>query len=56
MSRSIHITKKNFKDLSKKEIDEQANDSLSELKQYGKKLQLKEDVKKERKQKKSTTE
>ena len=37
MSRSIHITKKNFKGLSKKELDEQANDPNSELKQWGRK-------------------
>jgi hypothetical protein len=52
MSRSIHITKKNFKGLTKKELDEQANDPNSELKQWGRKSLLKKDVKKNRKQEK----
>lgn len=53
MSRSIHITKKNFKGLSKRELDEQASDPNSELRQWGKKSSLKEEVKKSRKQKKA---
>lgn len=52
MSRSIHITRKNFKGLTKSEIDEQANDPDSELRQWGKKSNLKETIKKERKIKK----
>jgi TfoX/Sxy family transcriptional regulator of competence genes len=52
MSRSIHITGKNFKGLSKKAIDEQADDPNSELRQWGRKSLLKDEVKKERKQKK----
>lgn len=53
MSRSIHITRKNFKGLTKSEIDEQANDPNSELRKWGKKSNLKETIKKERKIKKS---
>lgn len=53
MSRSIHITKKNFKGLTKTEIDEQSNEPNSELRQWGKKSNLKETIKKERKNKKS---
>jgi len=52
MSRSIHVTKKNFKGLSKKQLDEQAIDPTSELRQWGKKSLLKEEVKKTRKEKK----
>jgi len=52
MSRSIHITKKNFKGLTKKELDEQANDPTSELSQWGRKSILKENVKKTHKKKK----
>lgn len=52
MSRSVHITKKNFKWLTKIEIDEQANDPNSELRQRCKKSNLKESIKKERKNKK----
>ncbi len=51
MSRSIHITRKNFKRLTKKEIDEQSNDLNSELRQWGKKSLLKKAIKKNRKQK-----
>jgi len=48
MSRSIHITKKNFKGLTVKELDEQANDPTSELKQWGVKSTIKKEVKKTR--------
>ncbi len=51
MSNSIHITKRNFKGLTKKELDEQAVDPNSELRQWGRKSLLKEEVKKTRKQK-----
>ncbi len=54
MSRSIHITNKNFKGLTKKELSEQANDPNSELRHWSKKSLLKADVKKIRKQKKVT--
>ena len=50
MSRSIHITKKNFKGLTKKELDEQVIDSTSELRQWSRKSILKKEVKQERKQ------
>ena len=49
MSKSIHITKKNFKGLSKKELDEQGEDPNSELRQWVHKSELKKDVKKKRK-------
>ena len=51
MSNSIHITKRNFKGLTKRELDEQAVDPNSELRQWGRKSLLKEEVKKTRKQK-----
>lgn len=51
MSRSIHITKRNFKGLSKKEIDAQSEDPSSDLKQWAKKSSLKSEVKKNRKEK-----
>lgn len=50
MSRSIHITKRSFKGLSKKEIDEQSEDPSSDLKQWAKKSSLKSEVKKNRKE------
>ena len=53
MSRSVHITKKNFKGLTKKEQDKQLLDPNSELREWGRKLVLKDSVKKIRKQKKS---
>jgi TfoX/Sxy family transcriptional regulator of competence genes len=49
MSRSIHITKKNFKGLTKKELDEQAEDPNSELREWVRKSELKKEVKKTRK-------
>jgi hypothetical protein len=52
MSRSVHITKRNFKGLTNKELDKQAKDSTSELRQWAKKSLLKEEVKKTRKQEK----
>jgi hypothetical protein len=51
MSRSIHITKRNFNGLSKKEIDEQAFDPQSELNQWVKKSTIKKVIKKSRKEK-----
>ncbi len=41
MSRSIHIAKRNFKGLTKKEIDEQSDAPNSELRQWGRKSLLK---------------
>lgn len=52
MSRSIHITIKNFRDLTKKELEEQYNDPDSELATWAKKRGIKKDVKRSRKQKK----
>jgi hypothetical protein len=49
MSRSIHITRKNFKGLTVKELDEQANDPTSELKQWSVKSTIKKETKKLRK-------
>jgi TfoX/Sxy family transcriptional regulator of competence genes len=49
MSKSIHITKKNFKDLTKKELDEQAEEPNSELRHWARKSELKKEVKKKRK-------
>ena len=51
MSRSIHVTKKNFQGLSKKEIEAQAIDSDSDLTQWSKKSHLKKELKKKRKSK-----
>ncbi|MGH1384164.1 hypothetical protein [Kordia sp.] len=52
MSKSIHITKKNFKGLTKAELDEQAQDPNSELNQWAKKSSLKKEVKQDRRNKK----
>jgi hypothetical protein len=52
MSRSIHVTRKNFKGLSKSEINEQADDPTSDLNQWSKKKKIKEEVKAKRKNKK----
>ena len=49
MSRSIHITRKNFRGLTVKELDEQVNDPTSELKQWSVKSTIKQEVKKKRK-------
>ena len=51
MSRSIHVTKRNFKGLTKKELDEQAKDPNSELTEWAKKSGIKKQVKKTRKEK-----
>jgi TfoX/Sxy family transcriptional regulator of competence genes len=53
MSRSIHITKKNFKGLTKKELDEQAEDPNSELREWVRKSELKKEIKKKRKNEKN---
>ena len=54
MSKSIHITKKNFKGLTKSELDEQSEDPNSELRQWARKSLLKKEVVKKRKNKKSS--
>ena len=50
MSRSIHVTKKNFKGLTKTEIKDQANDPNSDLTKWSKKFSIKKEVKKKRKE------
>ena len=51
MSRSIHVTYKSVKGLSKKELDEQSANPNSDLRQFGRKSSLKKQVKKARKAK-----
>lgn len=41
MSRSIHITIRNFRGLTKREIDEQADDPYSELAAWARKKNIK---------------
>ncbi len=53
MSRSHHITRKDLKGYSKKEIDEMENDPDSLLHQLADKRKTKKDVKEERKNKKN---
>lgn len=48
MSNSIHVTNKNFKGLTKQEIDEQATDPDSDLNLWAKKSAIKQVVKQER--------
>ncbi len=50
MSRSIHVTHKNVKGLSKKELDEQSADPDSDLRLLGRKSELKERIKRSRRQ------
>ena len=54
MSKSIHATKKNFKGLTKAELDEQARDPNSELNEWARKNALKKEVKKNRKNEKGS--
>ena len=54
MSRSIHTTRKDVKGLTNKEVAEQLIDPSSDLRTLAKKSLLKESVKKERKNKKSS--
>jgi len=54
MSRSIHITRKNFKGLTKIELDKQLEDPDSELREWVRKSELKKEVKKNRKNEKSS--
>ena len=49
MSRSIHITRSAFKNLTKDEIDSQVTDLHSDLAQWTKKSTLKNQEKKKRK-------
>ncbi len=48
MSKSIHITRKNFRGLTKRELDEQFNDDYSDLSLWAKKKGIKKLVKKSR--------
>ena len=52
MSRSIHTTYKNVKGLTKKELDEQFNNSDSDLAKLAEKREIKKQVRKIRKQSK----
>lgn len=52
MSRSIHVTKKNFIGLTKPEIDEQAGESDSDLNQWNEKSRIKKEIKANRKKQK----
>ena len=52
MSRSIHTTFRNVKELTKKEVDEQFNDPYSDLADLAKKIGIKKQVRKIRKQSK----
>jgi len=53
MSRSIHITSRNFKGQTKTEIGEQFIDPTSELSQWSDKLYIKKTTIKDRKQQKN---
>ncbi|WP_158254441.1 hypothetical protein [Tenacibaculum sp. SG-28] len=53
MSKSILITKTNFKGLTKAELYEHSLDPNSELTQWAKKSSIKKEVKKKRKNEKS---
>lgn len=44
MSKSIHVTIKNFRGLTKSQIDEQSNDPNSDLKKWGKKSAIKKET------------
>ena len=48
MSKSIHITIKDFKGLTKEEIDKQAADPNSDLNKWSEKKKIKKEVKLER--------
>ncbi len=50
MSRSIHVTYKDIKHLSKKAIDEAAKDPDSLFRQWSRKLAIKDSVSRQRKQ------
>jgi hypothetical protein len=52
MSRSIHVTYKDIKHLSKKALDEEAKDPDSSFRQWTKKLSIKDSVPRKRKQNK----
>lgn len=49
MSKSYHVTRKNFKGKTKEKLNEMADDPYSELREWAKKSQIKKDIKKQRK-------
>ena len=51
MSKSIHITIKDFKGLTKEKIDKQSSDPNSDLNKWNEKSKIKKKVKSERKKK-----
>ena len=53
MSKSIHITIKDFNNLTKEEIDKQASDPNSDLNKWNEKSKIKKEVKLERKKKRT---
>lgn len=53
MSKSIHVTIKNFRNLTKEEINEQFLDPNSNLNKWSEKTEIKKKVKLERKKKRS---
>jgi hypothetical protein len=53
MSKSIHITIKNFRGLTKEEIDKQASEPDSDLNKWSEKKRIKKEVKSERKKKRT---
>lgn len=52
MSKSIHITGRNFRGLTKKEIEEQLSDPNSDLRTWGRKSTIKKNIIKKRKTRK----
>ena len=56
MSKSIHVTIKNFKGLTKTQLEEQFVDPDSDLAQWSKKSSIKKEIKKNRKANKSRDE
>ena len=53
MSKSIHIAIKDFKGLTKEEIDKQASDPSSDLNKWSEKSKIKKEVKSERQKKRT---
>ena len=49
MSKSIHVTIKNFRGLTKSQLNEQFVDPDSDLAQWGKKYAIKREIRKKRK-------
>ena len=53
MSKSIHITIRDFKGLTKEEIDKQASEPNSDLNKWAEKSRIKKEIKLERKNKRT---